>query len=205
MWRNDSGFFLEECNKKLYRTMAEHIPNFITEYKKNIVPKLMDRFSYANIMQVPKLEKIVINMGVGEALQDSKLMDKSVEDLETVSGQKPIITTAKKSISNFKLREGNKVGCKVTLREWRMYEFLERLISISIPRMRDFRGLADRSFDGRGNYSMGIKEQIIFPEIDYDKIDRIRGFDITIVTTANTDEEAFELLSAFGMPFKKRN
>lgn len=183
--------------------MANYIPRLITEYKENIVPKLMKRFGYVNVMQVPKLEKIVLNMGVGEATQDSKLLERSLEDLETISGQKPIITRAKKAISNFKIREGNKIGCKVTLRRWRMYEFLDRLINIDIPRIRDFRGLTDRSFDGRGNYTMGVKEQIIFPEIDYDKIDRIRGLDISIVTTAETDEEAYELLSAFGMPFRK--
>ncbi|MFQ6112601.1 MAG: 50S ribosomal protein L5 [bacterium] len=183
--------------------MAEYIPRLITEYKEKIVPALMKRFGYRNIMQVPRLEKIVINMGVGEAIEDSKLLDRSMEDLEVVSGQKPMVTSAKKSISNFKLREGRKIGCKVTLRHWRMYEFLDRLINLAIPRVRDFRGLSDRSFDGRGNYSLGVREQIIFPEINYDKVDRIRGMDISIVTTAKTDEEAFELLSAFGMPFRR--
>ncbi|MFQ5602860.1 MAG: 50S ribosomal protein L5 [bacterium] len=184
--------------------MPEYVPRLLTGYKKNIIPALMKKFGYKNVMQVPRLEKIVVNMGVGEVLQDSKLLEKSMEDLSIVTGQKPIVTTAKKSISNFKLREGNKIGCKVVLRRWKMYEFLDRLISIGIPRIRDFRGLSDRSFDGRGNYSLGVKEQIIFPEIDYDKIDRIRGMDITLVTTARSDEEAFELLLAFGMPFRKK-
>ncbi len=185
--------------------MAEYIPRLLTEYKKNVIPKLMKRFGYKNVMEVPKLEKIVVNMGVGEAIQDSKLLERSIEDLSIVTGQKPIVTKARRSISNFKLRAGNKIGCKVFLRQWRMYEFLDRLVNIAIPRIRDFRGLADRSFDGRGNYSLGIKEQIIFPEIDYDKIDRVRGMDITFVTTAKSDEEAYELLLAFGMPFKKRS
>ena len=185
--------------------MAEYVPRLIAEYKENIIPKLMDKFGYNNVMQAPRIEKIVLNMGVGEATQDSNLLERAVADLETVSGQKPIITKAKKAISNFKLRAGNKIGCKVTLRRWKMYEFLDRLINIDIPRIRYFRGLADSSFDGKGNNTLGIKEQLIFPEIDYDKVDRIRGLDISIVTTAKTDEEGFELLSAFGMPFKKKN
>ena len=184
--------------------MAKYEPRLIAEYKKNVVPKLMKRFGYQNVMQVPKFEKVVVNLGVGEATQDSKLLVKSIEDLQVISGQKPVITKARKAISNFKIREGNKIGCKVTLRSWRMYEFIDRLISIDIPRIRDFRGLSDRSFDGRGNYTLGIKEQIIFPEIDYDKIDRVRGMDITIVTSAKSDEEGYELLVAFGMPFRKR-
>ncbi|RMF58982.1 MAG: 50S ribosomal protein L5 [Calditrichaeota bacterium] len=184
--------------------MADYVPRYVKEYKERVVPALMKRFNYKNVMQVPRLEKIVINMGVGEANQDAKLLERSMEDLEQIAGQRPVVTVAKKSISNFKLREGQKIGCKVTLRRWRMYEFLDRLINIDIPRIRDFRGLSDRSFDGRGNYSLGVKEQIIFPEIDYDKIDRIRGMDITVVTTAKTDEEAYELLAAFGMPFRKR-
>lgn len=185
--------------------MAKYEPRLIDEYKKNIVPKLMKRFSYQNVMQVPRFEKIVVNLGVGEATQDSKLLGKSIEDLQVISGQVPLVTKARKAISNFKIREGNKIGCKVTLRRWRMYEFIDRLINIDIPRVRDFRGLSDRSFDGRGNYTLGIKEQIIFPEIDYDKIDRVRGMDITIVTSAQSDEEAYELLAAFGMPFRKRS
>ncbi len=185
--------------------MADYVPRLLETYKKEVVPQLMKRFGYKSVMQVPRLEKIVLNMGVGEAVQDSKQLDRAVEDLTVIAGQKPIVTRAKKSISNFKLREGNKIGCKVTLRRWRMYEFLDRLISIGIPRVRDFRGLSDRAFDGRGNYSLGIREQIIFPEIDYDKIDRIRGLDITIVTTARTDEECYELLAGFGMPFRRKN
>lgn len=185
--------------------MAEYIPRLISEYEEKIVPHMMEKFKYRSVMQVPKLEKITLNMGVGEASKDSKLLDNALTDLQTIAGQKPVITRARKAISNFKIREGNKVGCKVTLRRWRMYEFLDRLINVDIPRIRDFRGLSDKAFDGRGNYSLGVKEQIIFPEIDYDKIDQIRGLDITIVTTAKTDEEAFELLSSFGMPFKKRD
>lgn len=185
--------------------MADYKPRLIAEYQEKIVPALMKRFGYKNPMQVPKLEKIVVNMGVGEAIQDAKLLDRSIEDLMTITGQRPITIKAKKSISNFKLRAGNKVGCKVTLRRWRMYEFLDRLINVAIPRIRDFRGLSDRSFDGRGNFTFGIREQIIFPEIDYDKIDRIRGMDVTIVTSAKSDEEAYELLQAFGMPFRKRS
>ncbi len=185
--------------------MSEYFPRLIAEYRSTIIPKLMKRFGYKNVMQVPKIDKIVLNMGVGDANQDSKLLDRAFEDLTAIAGQKPIITKAKKAISNFKLREGNKIGCKVTLRRLQMYEFLDRLINVDIPRIRDFRGLSDRAFDGRGNYSLGIKEQIIFPEIDYDKIDRIRGLDISIVTTAQSDEEAYELLAAFGMPFKKKD
>lgn len=183
----------------------QYIPRLINSYKKTVISKLMKKFGYKNVMQVPKVKKIVINMGVGEATQDSKVLDNAVADLEIISGQKVIVTKAKKAISNFKLREGNSVGCKVTLRGAKMYEFLDRLINIDIPRIRDFRGLSNNSFDGRGNYSMGIKEQIIFPEIDYDKVDKIRGMDISIVTNAKTDEEAFELLAAFGMPFEKKN
>ena len=168
-----------------------------TKYKKN----LMESFKYKTIMQVPKLEKIVLNMGLGEAIANSKAMDNAVEDMTIIVGQKPVITRAKKSIAGFKLREGMPIGVKVTLRGERMYEFLDRLISIALPRMRDFRGINPKSFDGRGNYTMGIKEQLIFPEIEYDKVDKIRGMDITVVTSAPTDEEAFELLKQLGMPF----
>ncbi len=185
--------------------MAEYTPRLVSEYTENIVPEMMKKFGYKSIMQVPKVEKIILNMGCGDAIQDSKVLERAIEDLQAVCGQKVVVTKAKKAISNFKLRAGYKVGCKVSLRRWRMYEFLDRLINIDIPRIRDFRGLSDRSFDGRGNYSLGIKEQIIFPEIDYDKIDRIRGLDISIVTTSKTDEEAMALLSGFGMPFKKNN
>ncbi|MEG8989968.1 50S ribosomal protein L5 [Ignavibacteria bacterium 4148-Me] len=174
------------------------------KYFKEIVPKLKEQFGYKNVMQVPRLEKIVINMGVGQAVQDPKILEEAVKDLETITGQKPSIRTAKKSISNFKLREGMKIGAKVTLRRERMYEFLDRLITIALPRVRDFRGISDKSFDGRGNYTLGIKEQIIFPEINVDKVNKILGMDITFVTTAKTDKEAYELLSAFGMPFRKK-
>ncbi|MCF8259543.1 MAG: 50S ribosomal protein L5 [Melioribacteraceae bacterium] len=173
-------------------------------YKDELTPSLMKEFSYKNVMEVPKLTKIVINMGVGGATQDSKLIDEAVKDLELITGQKPSIREAKNAISNFKLREGMKIGAKVTLRRERMYEFLDRLISIVLPRVRDFRGVPDKSFDGRGNYTMGVKEQIIFPEIDVDKVSRIVGMDITFVTTAKTDAEAHSLLKGFGFPFKKK-
>lgn len=163
----------------------------------------MKTHGYKNVNEVPKLEKIVVNLGVGEAIGDAKKLDSAVNDLTTIAGQKPVVRRARKSISNFKLREGMAVGCSVTLRGDRMYEFLDRLINVAIPRIRDFRGIPAKSFDGRGNYTLGITEQIIFPEIDYDKIDKIRGMNITIVTTAKTDEEGFELLQAFGMPFRR--
>jgi large subunit ribosomal protein L5 len=187
------------------RTPRERIPARLAEtYKKDVVPALMKRFSYRNPMQVPRLEKISINIGVGEATQDAKLVDAAVRDLEAIIGQKVVITRAKKSISNFKLREKMPIGCRVTLRRAMMYEFLDRFISVAIPRVRDFRGLSDKSFDGRGNYTIGIKEHTVFPEIDVDKITRIFGMDVTFVTTAKTDQEAYELLKAFGMPFVKR-
>jgi len=170
-------------------------------YDTVVKPELMKQFQYRNAMEVPKLEKIVINMGVGEAVGDSKRINVAAEELARISGQRPVITTARKAIANFKLRQGMKIGCKVTLRRERMYEFLDRLITIALPRVRDFRGLSDRSFDGRGNYTFGLKEQIVFPEIDYDKIDQIRGMDITIVTTAKTNQEALALLKGFSMPF----
>ena len=183
--------------------MAEYVPRMFKKYKEEVVPYLMKKFGYKNVNQVPKIEKINLNMGVGDAKQDSKLLENSMAELTQISGQKPSITTAKKAISNFKLRVGMQVGCRVTLRRQRMYDFMDRFIGVTVPRIRDFRGLSEKSFDGRGNYSMGVKEQIIFPEINVDKIDRIRGLDITVVTTAKTDEEAFELLKALGMPFKK--
>ncbi|MCI0511874.1 50S ribosomal protein L5 [candidate division KSB1 bacterium] len=182
-----------------------YFPRLIEEYQKNIVPHLMKKFSYVNVMQVPKLEKIVVNVGVGEANENPKFLESAVEDLKIITGQKPIITKAKKAISNFKLRAGTPIGCCVTLRKWRMYEFLDRLISVATPRVRDFRGYSPTAFDGRGSYNLGLKEQIIFPEIDYDKVDKIRGMNIAIVTTAKTDEEAFELLTALGMPFRKKS
>lgn len=173
------------------------------EYLDNIVPAMMKKFSYTSVMQVPKLEKIVVNMGVGDAIHNSKLIDAAVEDLRTITGQKPVVTKAKKSIAAFKLRENVAIGCKVTLRGERMFQFFDKLVSISLPRVRDFRGLSKNSFDGRGNYTIGIKEQLIFPEINYDKVLKIRGMDIVIVTTAKTDEEGRELLALLGMPFKK--
>ena len=172
-------------------------------YNAEVVPAMMNKFGYKNVLAVPKLEKIVINMGVGEAKENSKILDGAVKDLTIISGQKPIITKAKKSVAAFKLRAGMPIGCKVTLRGDRMYEFADRLINISLPRVRDFRGVKANSFDGRGNYTMGIKEQLIFPEIEYDKVDKVRGMDIVFVTTSNTDEEAKELLRLFGMPFAK--
>ena len=174
-------------------------------YTNEAVSTLMDRFKYKSVMQVPKLEKIVINMGVGEAKENSKFLESAVEDLTIISGQKPIITKARKSVAAFKLREGMSIGTKVTLRGERMYEFLDRLVNVALPRVRDFRGVSDKSFDGRGNYALGIKEQLIFAEIDYDKVDKVRGMDIIIVTTAQTDEEAKELLHVMGMPFASRN
>jgi large subunit ribosomal protein L5 len=171
-------------------------------YRKTVVPKLSEKFGYKNPMQVPRITKITLNMGVGETTADKKVIENAVADMTKISGQKPIITKAKKSISTFKIRDGYPVGCKVTLRRHQMYEFLDRLINISLPRVRDFRGMSGRSFDGRGNYSMGVKEQIIFPEIEYDKIDALRGMDITITTTARTNEEARALLEAFSFPFR---
>ncbi len=172
-------------------------------YKNEIVDAMTKKFGYANVMQVPKLDKIVINMGVGEAKDNAKVLDAAVKDLETITGQKAVLTRAKKSVANFKIREGLAIGCKVTLRGEKMYEFLDRLVNLALPRVRDFRGVNPNSFDGRGNYALGIKEQIIFPEIEYDKVDKVRGMDIIFVTTANTDEEARELLSLFNMPFQK--
>ncbi len=172
-------------------------------YKKEIVPALMKEHGYGNIMQVPKIEKITLNMGVGEALGDKKQIDHAVADMTLLAGQKPVVTKARKSVAGFKIREGYPIGCKVTLRGDRMWEFLERLVDISIPRIRDFRGLNAKSFDGRGNYSMGIKEQIIFPEIEYDKVDKLRGMDITVTTSAKSDDEGRALLKAFNFPFRK--
>ena len=172
-------------------------------YKHNIVPGMIKKFGYSNPMEVPKLDKIVINMGVGEAKENPKALEGAIADMTQIAGQKPIITKAKKSIANFKVREGMQIGCKVTLRGEKMYDFADRLISLALPRVRDFRGVSADSFDGRGNYALGIKEQLIFPEISYDKIDKVRGMDIVFVTTAKTDEEAKELLALMGMPFVK--
>ncbi|MGI8317273.1 50S ribosomal protein L5 [Halobacillus mangrovi] len=173
------------------------------KYTDEIVPSLMNKFEYDSVMQTPKIEKIVINMGVGDAVQNAKALDTAVEELTLITGQKPMITKAKKSIAGFRLREGMPIGAKVTLRGERMYEFFQKLISVSLPRVRDFRGISKKAFDGRGNYTLGVKEQLIFPEIDYDKVNKVRGMDIVIVTTADSDEEARELLAQFGMPFQK--
>ncbi|MBX0359842.1 50S ribosomal protein L5 [Halobacillus sp. Nhm2S1] len=173
------------------------------QYQEEVVPSLMNKFEYDSIMQTPKVEKIVVNMGVGDAVQNAKALDTAVEELTLITGQKPVITKAKKSIAGFRLREGMPIGAKVTLRGERMYEFLQKLIAVSLPRVRDFRGISKKAFDGRGNYTLGVKEQLIFPEIDYDKVNKVRGMDIVIVTTADSDEEARELLAQFGMPFQK--
>ncbi len=172
-------------------------------YRSEVIPQLMKKFNYRNVMEAPRLEKIVINMGVGEAIQNPKALEAAVNDLAQITGQRPIVTKARKSIAAFKLRAGMKIGCKVTLRGDRMYDFMEKLVNVVLPRVRDFRGVSARSFDGRGNYTLGLREQVIFPEIDYDKIDKVRGMDITIVTTAKTDEEARELLRFMGMPFRE--
>ncbi len=172
------------------------------EYKEKIVPALMDEFSYKSVMQAPRIEKITLNIGLGEAVGDKKVLENAISDMTAISGQKPVVTVARKSIAGFKIRDGYPIGLKVTLRKARMYEFLDRLVAISIPRIRDFRGISPKSFDGRGNYSLGVKEQIIFPEIDYDKIDAIRGMDITITTSAKTDAEALALLKKFNFPFR---
>ena len=171
------------------------------KYVKEVVPAMMEKFGYKNIMQVPKIEKVVINMGVGEAKDNPKVLESAVSDLQIIAGQKPVLTRAKKSVANFKIRENMALGCKVTLRKTNMYEFVDKLVSIALPRVRDFRGVSAKAFDGRGNYSLGIKEQLIFPEIEYDKIDKVRGMDIIFVRSANTDEEARELLRFLGMPF----
>lgn len=172
-------------------------------YNNEIVNAMMKKFGYKNVMQVPKLNKIVINMGVGEAKDNAKVLESAVKDLETITGQKAVLTRAKKSVANFKIREGLAIGCKVTLRGEKMYEFMDRLVNLALPRVRDFRGINPNSFDGRGNYALGIKEQLIFPEIEYDKVDKVRGMDVIVVTTAKTDEEARELLRLFNMPFAK--
>ncbi len=172
-------------------------------YRQEIVPQLMKKFSYKNVMQVPALDKVVVNMGVGEAIQNSKSLEAAVNDMTVITGQRPVVTKARKSIAAFKLREGMKIGCKVTLRGKRMYDFVDKLVNVVLPRVRDFRGVSPRSFDGRGNYSLGLREQVIFPEIDYDKIDKTRGMDIILVTTAKTDEEARDLLRLVGMPFRE--
>ncbi|WP_353463462.1 50S ribosomal protein L5 [Mammaliicoccus sciuri] len=173
------------------------------KFNNEISAELVKKFNYSSVMEVPKIEKIVVNMGIGDAVQNSKVLDSAVEELQAITGQKPLVTKAKKSIATFRLRVGMPIGAKVTLRGERMYEFFDKLISVSLPRVRDFRGISKKAFDGRGNYTLGVKEQLIFPEIDYDKVSKVRGMDIVIVTTANTDEEARELLTQFGMPFQK--
>lgn len=183
----------------------DYQPRLKTFYKETIVPKLMEQFTYSSIMEVPKLVKICINQGVGQATQDKKLVDHALQEMSMIAGQKAVPTIARKSVSNFKLREGMTIGCRVTLRKDQMYEFLDRLITVALPRVRDFRGINDKSFDGRGNYSLGITEQIIFPEIDLDKVNKISGLDVTFVTTAKTDAEAMFLLKELGLPFKNQN
>lgn len=174
------------------------------KYINEVVPALVEKFGYKNVMEVPKLEKIVVNMGVGEAKDNAKVLESAVSDMQLITGQKPVVTRAKKSIANFKIRENMPIGCKVTLRKQKMYEFADKLMNIALPRVRDFRGVSDKAFDGRGNYSLGVKEQLIFPEVEYDKIDKVRGMDIIFVTTAKTDEEARELLRFLGMPFVQK-
>lgn len=181
-----------------------YTPRLKTKYKDDVVPALMEQFQYSSVMQVPKIEKICVNQGIGKATQDKKLIDTAIKEMTMITGQKAVPTKAKKSVSNFKLREGMTIGVRVTLRDVKMYEFLDRLISVALPRVRDFRGINDKSFDGRGNYSMGVTEQIIFPEIDLDKISNIMGMDITFVTSANTDAEALSLLKLMGLPFKNQ-
>ncbi|NLM38486.1 MAG: 50S ribosomal protein L5 [Firmicutes bacterium] len=175
---------------------------FKEKYRNEVVPAMIERFGYKNVMQVPRFDKIVLNIGCGDAVADPKALEGAVRDLEAISGQKPVITRAKKSVANFRIRQGMPIGCKVTLRGDRMYEFLDRLISVTLPRIRDFRGVSAKSFDGHGNYSLGLREQLVFPEIDYDKIDKVRGLEVVIATTAETDEEAYELLKLMGMPFR---
>ncbi|MFH0988598.1 MAG: 50S ribosomal protein L5 [bacterium] len=196
----------EASSKKQVAGVQERgvAPRLFTQYRTVIVPALMKRFEYESVMQVPKLEKVSVNIGVGDATQDPKLLDVAVKELEAITGQKVAITKSKKAISNFKLREGLAIGCRVTLRRAKMYEFVDRLINLALPRVRDFRGVSDKSFDGHGNYTLGIKEQIIFAEIDVDKVTKITGMDVTFVTTALTDQEAYELLKALGMPFVRR-
>ncbi|AAK81060.1 large subunit ribosomal protein L5 [Clostridium acetobutylicum] len=177
------------------------VPRLKEKYEKEVIPALMEKFQYKNIMEVPKLEKIVINMGVGEAKENQKVLESAVADMQLISGQKPILTRAKKSVANFKIRENMPIGCKVTLRKNKMFEFADKLMNVALPRVRDFRGVSSKSFDGRGNYALGIKEQLIFPEVEYDKIDKVRGMDVIFVTNAKTDEEARELLRFLGMPF----
>lgn len=198
----------ESCRgilNQLVNLLKMHSPRLFNKYKEDIVPVLRDKFKYSSVMEVPKLKKIAINKGIGDGVSDKKALEAGVEELTMISGQKAVMTISKKSVSNFKLREDMPIGAKVTLRGTKMYEFLDRLMSVSLPRVRDFRGVNDKGFDGRGNYTLGVKEQIIFPEISIDKVSKISGMDITFVTSANTDEESYELLKAFGMPFQNKN
>jgi large subunit ribosomal protein L5 len=199
-----NGVDLVASGTQLKQTGLKAMSRLQTYYKEVVVPQMMEQFGYDNVMQVPRITKIALNMGVGEAVADKKVMDRAVGDLTAIAGQKPVVTNARKSVASFKIRDGWPVGCKVTLRRERMYEFLDRLVNVAIPRIRDFRGLNRKSFDGQGNYSMGVKEQIMFPEIDYDKIDVIRGLDVTIATTARNNDEALALLQAFNFPFRAK-
>ena len=192
-----------KAEEKVEKKETKYVNRVAKKYKEEVVPALVKKFGYTTPMQAPRFEKIVINIGVGDATQNAKLLEDSVNELATITGQHPVVTKAKKSIATFKLREGQAIGCKVTLRGTRMYEFYDKLVSIALPRVRDFRGVSKNAFDGHGNYTLGVKEQLIFPEIDYDKVSKIRGMDIVIVTTANTDEEAHELLMLMGMPFRR--
>lgn len=189
--------------KKSGHKVSAYIPRMKAKYETEVKPALLEKFKYSSVMQVPALNKIVINIGVGDALQDNKRLEEAVAELGQITGQHPVITKAKKSVASFKLREGQAIGCKVTLRGTRMYEFFDKLVSIALPRVRDFRGVSKNAFDGRGDYTLGVKEQLIFPEIDYDKVGKVRGMDIVIVTTANTDQEAYSLLELMGMPFHR--
>ncbi|MGA8264352.1 MAG: 50S ribosomal protein L5 [Ignavibacteriaceae bacterium] len=205
--KKDGAVKKDKVSKKETATPEKEIKvkvRLFEDYKKDIVPSLMKKFGYKSVMQVPKLDKIVVNMGVGAAVADPKILEEAIKELETITGQKPSVRKAKKAISNFKLREGLKIGAMVTLRRERMYEFMDRFVNVALPRVRDFRGLSDKSFDGRGNYTIGVKEQIIFPEINVEKITKVMGMDITFVTTAKSDAEAFDLLLALGVPFIKK-
>ncbi len=197
----------EKKKKSLYQmepVRREKPPRLLTRYREEVTPSMVKEFGYKSVMQVPRMKKVVLNMGLGEAIQNPKVLESAVEELGVITGQKPVVTKAKKSVAQFKLREGMKIGARVTLRKAKMYEFFDRLVNLAIPRVRDFKGLSPKAFDGRGNFTMGIKEQIVFPEIDYDKIEKITGLNITIVTTAETDEEGYSLLSKLGMPFRKQ-
>lgn len=202
MMAKSCGFALAAANPSISR---ENVPmnEMQKRYREEVVPAMVKTFNYKNVMQVPRMEKIVVNMGLGEALQNARILDTSMEELGIITGQKPVLTRARKSIANFKLREGNPIGCRVTLRKQRMYDFAYRLLNIALPRVRDFKGISPKGFDGRGNFTIGVREQLIFPEINYDNVEKIKGMNITFVTSAKTDEEARELLSLLGVPFRK--